>query len=167
MLGWFRFICGNGLVVGTARLDQRFVHNEFLELPDLKRLLKEGLESAEHERTSFVEWLRTEIERACLTKWIDGPLREKWGPLVAARVYLICETGQDGNFAKPGEQAPPHRKRMIQTCSVPGAPKKAENAYHVAQALAWVARSRRDIQDQLEWMLTIPHLMKALLSAST
>jgi len=30
MLGWFRFICGNGLVVGTARLSQRFIHNEFL-----------------------------------------------------------------------------------------------------------------------------------------
>jgi len=30
MLGWFRFICGNGLVVGTARSSQRFIHNEFL-----------------------------------------------------------------------------------------------------------------------------------------
>jgi len=30
MLGWFRFICGNGLVVGTARLSQRFIHTSSL-----------------------------------------------------------------------------------------------------------------------------------------
>jgi hypothetical protein len=30
MLGWYRFVCGNGLVVGTSRLDQRFVHNSCL-----------------------------------------------------------------------------------------------------------------------------------------
>jgi hypothetical protein len=166
MLGWFRFICGNGLVVGTARLSQRFIHNEFLELPNLKRLLTEGLKSAEAEKKSFVEWLGARIEPTCLIGWIDGPLREGWGPLAAARVYLICETGQDGHFAKAGEQAPPHCKSMVQTCSVPGAAKKAENAYHVAQALAWIARSRRDVQDQLEWMLTIPDLMKALLAGS-
>ena len=104
------------------------------------------------------------IERTYLMKWIDGPLREKWGPLAAARVYLICKTGQDGHFAKPGEQALPHCKSMVQTGCVPGAPKRAENAYHVAQALAWIARSRRDVQDQLDWMLTIPNLMNALLT---
>jgi hypothetical protein len=35
MLGWLRFICGNGLVVGTAMLNQRFVHNEYLKPRDL------------------------------------------------------------------------------------------------------------------------------------
>jgi hypothetical protein len=52
---------------------------------------------------------------------------------------------------------------MIQTGHIPGAPSKAKNAYHVAQALAWVSKSRRDIQDQLDWMMAIPKLMKSLL----
>lgn len=163
MLGWFRFICGNGLVVGTAQLSQRFVHNEFLDLPDLTAILTEGLKSAEKDRASFMKWIGMPIERNRLVKWIDGRLREELGPLAAARVHLICETGQDGRFAKPAEKAPPHRKSMIQTGCVPGAPKKAENAYHIAQALAWVARGRRDIQDQLDGMIAIPKLMGALL----
>lgn len=48
MLGWFRLICGNGMMVGTAqRLGQGFIHNEDLEVPDLARVLVERLKSAE------------------------------------------------------------------------------------------------------------------------
>jgi hypothetical protein len=164
MLGWFRFICGNGLVVGTARLSQRFVHNDYLELPDLAQVLADGLESAKGERASFAKWLGTTVEDSRVDKWIDGPVRDEWGPLAAARVHLICKTGHDGHFAKPGEQALPHRKGMVQTEHVPGAPSEAKNAYHVAQALAWVAKSRRDIQEQLDWMTAISNLMGALLT---
>jgi hypothetical protein len=163
MLGWFRFICGNGLVVGTARLSQRFIHNEYLELPDLAQVLTDGLESTKEEKASLAEWLGTPVDDNRVDKWTDGTVRDEWGPLAAARVHLICETGQDGRFANPGEQAPPHRKNMIQTGHIPGAPSKAKNAYHVAQALAWVSKSRRDIQDQLDWMMAIPKLMKSLL----
>jgi hypothetical protein len=163
MLGWFRFICGNGLIVGTARLSQRFVHNEYLELPDLAHVLIEGLRSAEQEKASLVHWTAKTVEEGRLDKWADGPLREEWGPLGAARVHLICMTGQDGRFANPGEKAPPHRKSMIRTRPVPGAPSKAGNAYHVAQALAWVASIRKDIQGQLDGMVAIPKLMGALL----
>jgi Domain of unknown function (DUF932) len=163
MLGWFRFICGNGLVVGTAQLSKRLAHNEFLEVPDLSSILRNGIKSAQAEKGSLAEWANTRIEDTRLARWTDGPLCELWGPLAAARVHLICQTGYDGHFAKPNERAPAHRKPMIQTRCVPGTPKKAENAYHVAQALAWVAKSKRDIQDQLDWMLMIPALMKALL----
>lgn len=163
MLGWYRFVCGNGLVVGTSRLNQRFVHNEYLEMPDLKRVLADGLKSAEKERASLTQWMGKRVEESRLDKWTDGPLGGEWGPLAAARVRLICRTGCDGRFARQGEKAPPHRKSMIRMASVPGAPPKAENAYHVAQAVAWVARSKKDIQDQLDGMVAIPKLMNALL----
>lgn len=163
MLGWFRFICGNGLVVGTARLSQRFIHNEYLDIPDLVHVLTGGLAAAKEEKKSFEKWMGTSIGENGLSKWIDGPLRAEWGPLAAARVHLICGTGFDGRFANQGEKAPPHGKGMIQTIPVPGAPAKAKNAYYVAQALSWVAKERRDIQDQLEWMVAIPKLMSNLL----
>jgi Domain of unknown function (DUF932) len=163
MLGWFRFICGNGLVVGTGQLPQRFTHNEFLELPDLCGILAAGLKSAEDEKQCLARWLNLQIDENRLAEWTDRPLREEWGPLAAARVYLICQTGHDGRFARPSERASAHRKSMIQTLCVPGAPQKAKNAYHVSQALAWVVRSRNDLQDQLEWMMMIPRLMKPLL----
>jgi hypothetical protein len=53
---------------------------------------------------------------------------------------------------------------MIRAAHVPGAPPKAENDYHVAQALAWVARSKRDIQDQLDGIVQIAKLMNDLLT---
>jgi Domain of unknown function (DUF932) len=163
MLGWYRFVCGNGMVVGTSRLSQKFVHDEYLKLPDLKGILTEGLKSAEQERKSLAKWLGTPVDGSRLDKWCDGPLRDEWGPLAAARVHFISMTGSDGRFAKQGERAPPHRKSMIRTEHVPGAPAKAENAYHVAQALAWVARSKKDMRDQLDGMVQIPKLMNALL----
>lgn len=164
MLGWYRFVCGNGLVVGTSRLNQRFVHNEYLKLPDLERILTEGLKFAGQERASLTEWVRRFVDESRLDKWSDGPLRDMWGPLAAARVHLICRTGYDGRFARQGEKAPPHRKGMIRAGHVPGAPARAENAYHVAQALAWIARSKKDIHDQLDCMVEIPKLMNALLT---
>jgi hypothetical protein len=53
---------------------------------------------------------------------------------------------------------------MIRTEHVPGAPAKAKNAYHIAQALAWIARSKKDMRDQLDGMVQIPKLMNALLA---
>jgi hypothetical protein len=52
-----------------------------------------------------------------LVDWIDGPLRHEWGLLAAARVYVVCQTGYDGHFARPSERAP----------------QKAENAYRVQE----------------------------------
>src|ERR1700730_4483938 len=49
--------------------------------------------------------------------------------------------------------------------AVPGAPQKAENAYHICQALSWVVRERRQVQDQLDGMRQLPELMKALVSS--
>ena len=61
MLGWFRFICGNGLVLGTAQLRQKFVHNEYLELPDLSEVLTQGISLAEKEKVILHEWINKEV----------------------------------------------------------------------------------------------------------
>lgn len=164
VLGWLRLVCGNGLVVGTAQLSQMFVHNEYLQLPDIGAVLGEGLELAKEEKALFTAWIKKPVASPSLTKWVDTAVREKWGPLAGARVLHICRTGFDGKFANPGEKAPPSRKQMKQTVGVPGAPSCAENAYFVCQALAWVARTRKDIQDQLDGMRDLPNLMQALLT---
>jgi hypothetical protein len=163
MLGWFRFVCGNGLIVGTARLSQRFVHHEYLELPNLMEVLSRGLSLAEKEKATLQGWINKLIARDRLETLVDGTLRDSWGPLAAARTYHICRTGMDAQFSNFAEKAPPHRKKMLPTLSVPGAPREAENAYHICQALSWVAKERGQIQDQLEGMQQIQELMEALL----
>jgi hypothetical protein len=76
---------------------------------------------------------------------------------------LICTKGWDGKFVDPFEKAPPHSKTMEQTQQVPGSLLAADSAYSICQALAWIAKERRDIQEQLDRMREIPDLMGALL----
>jgi hypothetical protein len=45
---------------------------------------------------------------------------------------------------------------------VPGAPKESHSLYDVSQILAWLAKERRDIQEQLEWREQIPALLATL-----
>jgi hypothetical protein len=52
---------------------------------------------------------------------------------------------------------------MEKTKGVPGSLLSRDTAYSICQALAWIAKERRDIQDQLDWMREIPDLMGALL----
>lgn len=165
MLGWFRLVCENGLIVGTSRISQRLIHNESLELPNLAEIVRDGVGLAEKEKSAYADWVQTPVSHEQLTSWVDGPLRKKWGILAAARTYLICQSGCDGQFANPFERASPHRKQMKVTTQVPGAPQKATNAYSVCQALAWVAKERRDLQEQVDGMREIPGLMSKLIRA--
>ncbi len=163
MLGWFRFVCENGLVLGTSQLNQRFIHNAYLELPDLMPLLTEAIALAEKEKATFSKWLKQNIQVDQLVQWTDTVVSKKWGPLAAARVFLICRTGYDGRFEDPFEKAPPHSKRMKRSCRVPGVPAETQNAFDVCQALSWVVKERKDIQQQVESMRELPELMEALL----
>ena len=47
---------------------------------------------------------------------------------------------------------------------VPGTPKESRNLYEVSQILAWLAKERRDVQEQLEWREQIPELLKPLMN---
>jgi len=165
-VGWFRLVCENGLIVGTSRLSQNLIHSEFLELPNLAEILRDGLSLAEKEKSVYKKWIQTSVSGGQLTSWVDGPLRRKWGALAAARTYLICQSGWDGRFATPFEKAPPHRKQMEVTTRVPGAPQMPTNAYSVCQALAWIAKERRDLQEQVGGMRDIPDLIKRLIHAT-
>jgi hypothetical protein len=166
MMGWFRFVCTNGVIVGTSRLGQRLLHNESLRLPDLTKVLSEGIRVAEKEKDAYEQWIQTPVSNQQLISWVDGPLRKKWGVLAAARAYLICRHGCDGKFVNPFERALPHQKQMKVTKPVPGAPQKPANAYSVCQALAWVAKERRDLQEQVDGMREIPGLMSKLIQSA-
>jgi hypothetical protein len=140
--GWFRFVCENGMLVGTTRMRRKMVHNEYLELPDLAILLAQGLADAENEKSHYSKWLKTPVETEQLAAWVDGPLKKKWQPLAAARVFSICITGYDGEFVDAFQEASPSQKRITRTHRVPGAIVPANNAYAVCQALAWVSTIR-------------------------
>jgi len=55
---------------------------------------------------------------------------------------------------------------MRQTTRVIGAQPGWRYLFDVSQILAWLAKERRDVQQQLEWRKQIPKLMKPLLRQS-
>jgi hypothetical protein len=113
-VGWFRFICSNGLVVGTTSARVRQRHSPPLEIDDVSQVLAEGMESALQDRKSFATWRSTKIPRGDLEKWVDGPVAGAWGPLAAAGVYGISTTGVDGRPVQPFKKAAPHRWQLTE-----------------------------------------------------
>jgi len=162
LLGWYRFVCSNGLVVGTTRLKCHYAHRQQLATADVGGLLGRGIELAREEQASLRGWLATPVSRDALAQWVDGPVRRSWGVKAAARAWHICATGYDAELARPAERALPHQREIRPTARVPGSPATAANAYHVSQALAWLAKERRDVEESLEWMAGIPGLMRSL-----
>jgi Domain of unknown function (DUF932) len=162
MMSWFRLVCSNGLVARVTGVHEAMIHTERAAVPDIQGLLSDGIQSLSTESTFYGLAMNTRVDNSALQAWVDDELRKKWGVLAAARTYLICETGFDGVFLDPFEKQVPSKKKMKKTERVPGAPPGAENAYAIAQALAWIAGRRLDVQEQTQYMREIPQLIHKL-----
>lgn len=162
-VGWFRFVCSNGLVVGTASAQVRQRHSPPLEIGDVCEVLADGMESALQDRTSFAAWRSTKVPRNVLEKWVDGPVAAAWGPLAAARVYGISTTGVDGPPVPPFKKVEPHRWQLTKGQPVPGTHAPCEDGFEIAQVLAWVAAQRANVAERLRWRGQIRGLMSHLL----
>jgi hypothetical protein len=56
----------------------------------------------------------------------------------------------------------PHERTLIDTAPVPGAKDSCDDAYGIAQLLAWVAAQRNHVAERLQWRAQIPALMGRL-----
>ena len=165
VIGWLRFVCANGMVVGTATAQMRQVHNTGLVVEEISATLSRGLQTATADLRRFREWTDTVIPEQRFRRWIDGDLKKAWGVKAATRAYHIVNMGHDVNLTKPFESARPSARTIEVTGPVPGASPNRRSAYAVSQALAWLARDRRDLSERLTWMLAIPELMGELLTS--
>jgi len=164
-LGWYRFVCSNGMMVGITKLDIRQRHYIGLDIDRVGAVLSHGLPLLEREKKLYVRWRNAGVEADGARGWIDGPLRKRWGVKLAARTFHIVRTGSDADFALPFERGKPSDKTMIATKSVPGLHGPAANAFDVSQALSWLAKERRNVQEQVELMMEIPEMMEELMKA--
>jgi hypothetical protein len=139
IMGWFRFVCSNGLVIGVTRYDVRHRH-----LADKK---------------NFEYWQKTKITLYQLAPWINKNLRQKWGFKAAARAYHIARNGYDAEINGSYQNTTPITIKMNETIRVQGTPSECRNLYDLSQILAWLAKERNDIQEQLEWQEAIPDLI--------
>ena len=162
VLGWLRFVCTNGLIVGTTQAQYRRAHIQGLEIEDVQDVLQHGLELAEVERDRYGDWVTAEISGDQVKRFINGPLKDEWGVKAATRAYHIANTGLDAVLVPPFEKCPPSEKAVKNGRHVPGAHGAARNLFDLSQVLSWLARDRRDVQEQLVWTREIPALMEAL-----
>jgi len=162
LMGWFRFVCSNGLVIGVTRSDFRRRHVGDLQLSDIGEVLTSGLNESEAEKNSLAKWRTVEIKRDQIARWVDKELRKEMGFKAAARTFHIACTGCDADVAGKYKDSTPTTIAMKKTKPVRGAPTECRNLFDLSQILAWLAKERRDLQEQLEWREKIPDLMDSL-----
>jgi hypothetical protein len=164
-VGWFRLVCSNGLVIGVTRCDVRRRHVGDIRLGDIASVLQAGLHEAEVEKKNLAKWRGTRMPSNRLEPWVDDVLRREWGFRAAARAYHIARTGQDAEVVGDYRTTKPTTIEMRGTRFVPGAPGSCDNLFDLSQVLAWLARDRGDVQEQMEWREQIPLLMRRLATA--
>ncbi len=162
LMGWFRFICSNGLVIGITRSDVRRRHVGNLGIEDVSDVLKTGIKESDNERGNFEQWRKKQISPDRLIPWINKELKNKWGFKAAARLYNISCTGHDAEIIGPYKDNTPVSIPVRTTIKVPGAPPECQSLYDVSQTLAWLAKERRDVQEQLNWREGIQCLLEPL-----
>ena len=161
-LGWFRFICANGMHVGVDLGKVRLLHQEDAQLSDVFASLKEQLGVIETDRQQMQQWTQHRISQNRLQAWVDGEVAKAWGMLAASRVWHICQSGQDVAYAPPFRQADPSQKKVKFLGPVPGCQAPVKNIYGVAQALSWVSSHRANAIEAEFFTRQIGGLLKQL-----
>lgn len=163
VIGWLRFVCSNGLVVGVADTYYKQRHNRFLEMNDISAMLGAGIEATTREKDTYQAWSKKNVTVAKLEQWTNKHLAKRWGVKAAARTWHITRSGRDVAFADPFEKGLATEKSVYLGEAVAGAVQPGNTVYAVAQSLAWLAKERRDIQQQLQMKREIHDLLKPLL----
>ena len=163
-MGWFRFVCSNGLIIGVTRFDVRRRHVGDMALSNVGKALTEGIEAGEKEKQNFGEWHRHKVNFDQIRTWANSDLKKGWGFKAAARAWNIARTGFDANIVGSYNKSTPTTIEVENASYVPGAPPRAANLYDVSQILAWLGRDRRDLEEQLVWREQISDLLKPLMN---
>ena len=162
VLGWFRFVCSNGLVVGTTHASLRNNHRPPLRIDELEPVLTDGLSAAACDRDRLTESISRRVSTEALRMWVDGPVAKEWGAFAATRVHAIATRGVDGEPSRTPQGVPPHARGIINPKTVPGAGAPCKDGYGLAQALAWIAARRNDVAERVAWRGAIPKLLAEL-----
>lgn len=163
LMGWFRIVCTNGLIIGVTRSDLRRRHVGDLHLEDVGRVLTSGLNESETEKKNLRRWREAGIVLSRLKLWVEKELRAAWGFKAATRTFHIARSGTDVDIVGQYKNNSPTSIAVRETKRVPGAPARCCNLFDVSQILAWLAKERTDVQEQMEWRERIPELMHPLM----
>jgi hypothetical protein len=91
--------------------------------------------------------------------WVDRDLKAAWGFKAAARAFHIAGSGCDVEVIGPYKGHSPTSVRVERAEAVPGSPEKSTSLFDLSQILAWLAKERTDIKEQMDWREQIPALI--------
>ncbi len=170
-LEWLRLVCGNGMLSGIGAAGFRKAHFRGIDEEDIAEYLALSLQQVPQDRQLLGRWLEQPVTPSRALPWIDQPVAALWGAPTAARVWHILQTGADatpeihrGSEEAPLLPVPAHERPVLPLGPVPGAFAPVANAYHVAQALSWVAKEHRNMGTRLRRLKELPVLMHQLLA---
>jgi len=162
--GWLRFVCSNGLIIGTALMQLRQQHRQQLEVEEIGRLIGEAIESIRSDKALFGRWMSARVGKSALVSWIDEEVCALWGVKAAVRVLGITTDGWDvapvGDLRnrKPSEIT----TNRISEVPVPGIDAPVGSLFGVSQVLSWVAGQRGEISEDFEWRTQVHDLIAKL-----
>jgi hypothetical protein len=106
-LGWFRFICSNGLIIGEEFARMRRRHVRSLELDDIQTTVSQHVSRLARDAETLSRWWDTPIGNEAVRAWVDGLVAKEWGVHAAARVLHITRTGRDCRVTTADQRVPP------------------------------------------------------------
>lgn len=165
LLGWLRFVCTNGLVIGETKTELRDIHDDQLDLDCIPDIIAGGMAKVSQDLNRMRSWERVGVKEDDLVPWVNKDVTEAWGKKAASRVFSICRTGYDAEFDDPFAQGEAVEKPMRLTTRVPGSPEMARNLFDVTQAMSWVATGRNSPDERLDWQSAVPRLVGRLANA--
>lgn len=165
-LEWFRLVCSNGMMFGVGDSRMRRRHIRSLDPAEVADYVREQLSQAKQEQGLYRQWLNHKVTLEQSAAWVDATVAREWGTHAAARVWHVISSGCDGEVQQSNEKRPSHLLQVKSTASVPGAPVPAENLFHAAQALSWIAGTRKSVQERIQYITRIPALMEPLVEST-
>lgn len=162
VMGWFRLVCSNGLAIGITRSESDRRHVGDLQLKHIGDVVRTGINEYTLERDILIRWRDADVTARELRSWVESRLRTQWGFKAASRTWHIARCGCDVDVIGPYKNHSPTTIPVERSKAVPGSPEESTSLFDVSQILAWLAKERRDIQQQMEWREQIPALMASL-----
>lgn len=166
LLGWYRAVCANGMVIGDTMVELKNIHNSRLSLEPIPKIIREGLGKVEADHARFRIWESTKALDKQLERWANKDITNAWGKKAACRTYHICMEGHDVELIDPFASGQATEKPVKQLSKVPGAAAPVKTLYDVSQALSWVATGRSNPEERIKWQSNVPKLVEALRAAS-
>lgn len=170
-LEWLRLVCGNGMMSGIGSAGFRKAHFRGIDEEDIAEYLAVSLQSVPQDRQLMSHWLQLPVHHTRALTWVDKPVAALWGEPTAARLWHMLRTGEDakpeihrGSEEAPLPVVPAHERPVVPLGLIPGAFAPVQNAYHVAQALSWVAKEHTNLGTRLRRLKEIPLLMDQLIA---